>query len=45
MKDTLMRDGGDDWWQLKDHVVKHNKDKKKKIRASHVLVFDESLKE
>ena len=43
MEDTKMRDDGVDWWRFKDHIIKHNDNKKEKIRASHVLVFDESM--
>ena len=43
MEDTTMRDEGVDWWHFKDHIIKHNENKKQIIRASHVLVFDESL--
>ena len=43
MKDITIRDDGIDWLQFKDHVIKHNKGKKKKVRASRVLVIDESL--
>ena len=43
MEDSTMRDDGVDWWRFKDHIIKHNENKKQKIRASHVHVFDESL--
>ena len=43
MEDTTMRDDDVDWWQFKNHIINHNDNKRRKICASHVLVFDESL--
>ena len=43
MENATMRDDGVDWWHFKDHIVKYNENRKRKLRASHVLVFDESL--
>ena len=43
MEDTTMQADGVDWWRFKDHIIKHNENKKQKIRSSHVHVFDESL--
>ena len=30
MEDTKLRDDGDDWWRFKDHIIKHNENKKEK---------------
>ena len=43
MEDATMRDEDVDWWHFKDHIIKHNENKKQIICTSHVIVFDESL--
>ena len=39
MENTTMRDDGVDWWQFKDHVIKHNESKKKKYVHRMYLFF------
>ena len=43
MEDTDMKDNDVDWWKFKKRVIEHNESKVRKISASHVLVFDESM--
>ena len=43
MEDTEMKNSDVDWWKFKKRIIEHNESKIRKISASHVLVFDESM--
>ena len=43
MEDRTLKEKGDDWWQFKARMDLFNNSRKKHIRASHNLIFDESM--
>ena len=44
MEDTKIKEEDVDWWKFKNRILQLNVSKIKNISASHVLVFDESMR-